>query len=128
MKRAGATHELAHKFENFIMHKPPACPAAAPSPPVVMFGGTAQTLDNLVGHHIALAQSRAVLQYDLRGQGRITSLPLTDCRLEQHVADYAELVALDRSCGVFEGMLCGAGGSITSSTTTTDTTSATSSA
>ncbi len=61
-------------------------------PPLVLFGGTAQTINGWVGHHKPLAEGRTLLQYDLRGQGRMTSLSIADCSLRRHVADFEELV------------------------------------
>jgi pimeloyl-ACP methyl ester carboxylesterase len=82
---------------NYILHPPPQ-PAA---PPLVIFGGTAQTINSMIGHHSQLAKTRAVLQYELRGQGTTTTLPLDDCSLERHVQDFEEV------CGALsDGSVC----------------------
>ena len=61
------------------------------TPPLVLLGGTAQTINGWVGHHKQLSADRQFLQYELRGQGR-TTLNLSDCSLKQHIADFEELV------------------------------------
>ena len=81
LARGGAVHYLFH---------PPARKHSQ-NPVVILFGGTAQTINSLVGHHEPLAASGGLLQYELRGQGRTTTLPLQDCSLEQHVRDFDEV-------------------------------------
>ena len=58
--------------------------------PIVLIGGTAQTINSLLGHHAPLANmsGRGLLQYELRGQGTTTTLPLDDCSLARHVEDF----------------------------------------
>lgn len=64
----------------------------AATPPLVLLGGTAQTINGWVGHHKQLsAGRRRFLQYELRGQGR-TTLNLSDCSLKQHIADFERLI------------------------------------
>jgi len=73
---------------------------------VVLFGGTAQTINSLVGHHGPLSSGAELLQYELRGQGTTTTLPLDDCSLERHVQDFEEVVGeLFPGDSVFD--LCG---------------------
>ena len=84
--RGGAVHYLFH-----------AAPATGPAtgPCVVLLGGTAQTIHSLVGHHAALTAEhgrRALLHFELRGQGRTTSLPLEQCGLATHVDDVRQLL------------------------------------
>ena len=71
---------------------PCADSGAQQQPALVLLGGTAQTINGWVGHHKQLAAGRALLQYDLRGQGRATTLSIVDCSLRRHVADFEELV------------------------------------
>jgi len=61
------------------------------STPLVLLGGTAQTINGWIGHHSPLSRDRTFLQYELRGQGR-TTLSVDDCSLLQHVADFERLV------------------------------------
>ena len=59
---------------------------------MVLFCGTAQTINSMVGHHDPLSQGGGLLHYELRGQGRTTTLPLTKCSLEQHVDDFQKVL------------------------------------
>lgn len=47
----------------------------------------------MVGHHGLLSQGRGLLHYELRGQGQTTTLPLTNCGLEQHVEDFQRVLS-----------------------------------
>lgn len=78
---------------NYLFH-PPVVPLSATTrmPLLILFGGTAQTINNMVGHHRDLAQHRGVLHYEIRGQGRETTLSLHDCSLKQHVDDFLEVL------------------------------------
>ena len=70
-------------------------PGPATGPCVVLLGGTAQTIHSLVGHHHALTTEhgrRCLLHFELRGQGRTTSLPLEQCGLDTHVDDMRQLL------------------------------------
>ena len=60
------------------------------TPPIVLIGGTSQTIASLLGHHTPLANisGSGLLQYELRGQGKTTTLPLDDCSLARHVEDF----------------------------------------
>lgn len=79
---------------NYLFHPPLIPPTAAKKvPQLVIFGGTAQTINYMVGHHKDLALRRGVLHYEIRGQGRKTTLPVSDCSLKQHVKDF--LAVLD---------------------------------
>ena len=60
-------------------------------PPVILLGGTAQTLDSWQGHLTALSSKRKVLLYETRGQGGAFAdggLSLEDCSLEKHASDF----------------------------------------
>jgi len=70
-------------------------------PPLVLMGGTAQWLDSWQGHITALAQSRRVLVYEIRGQGGGLAAPdgesnqqydVADCSLPRHAADFADVL------------------------------------
>ena len=82
---------LANGVVKYIF-RPPARAQAARGPPVVLLGGTAQTIKSLFGHHAPLADANqsGLLQYEMRGQGRATSLSLIDCSLERHTRDFRE--------------------------------------
>ena len=93
------TLKLADGLVNYLLHTSPV-PRAAQGikhpigPPVVLFGGTAQTVNSLMGHHSPLAKinQTSLLQYELRGQGNITNLSLDDCTLERQVEDFKLLM------------------------------------
>ena len=68
--------------------------------PVVMLGGTAQTIQSLVGHAQHFSHTRDCLQYEARGQGLNTQLPLEVCDLDQHAQDFIDLTTTLRSSGV----------------------------
>ena len=72
-------------------------PAPGPrvGPCLVLLGATAQTIHSLVGHHSALTTDRgprALLQLELRGQGRTTTLPLTNCGMATQVDDMCQVL------------------------------------
>ena len=73
---------------------PTSTPTTSTTHPIVLIGGTAQTIHSLVGHHSTIANStgKGLLQYELRGQGRTTTLPLDDCSLERHVEDFRQII------------------------------------
>ena len=79
---------LADGLVNYLFHHSPTTSTSTVSTPapLVLIGGTAQTINSLVGHHTQLNQN-GLLHYELRGQGRTTTLPLDDCSLSQHVKD-----------------------------------------
>ena len=81
--------QLRDGLVNYLVFPPPA---AATLPLLAVFGGTAQTISNMMGHHRSLSKNRGLLHYDIRGQGRQTTLPLTDCSLKQHVNDFLEVL------------------------------------
>lgn len=60
--------------------------------PLVLLGGTSQTISSFVAHAGTLAKTRPLLQYETRGQGRHTSLPLEDCSLANQVADFDSIM------------------------------------
>ena len=70
--------------------------AAAPRPPLVLIGGTAQWLDSWTGHLTALAGKRKVLLYETRGQAGAfaqegsAQKDVADCRLGTHADDFCE--------------------------------------
>ena len=82
--------QLRDGLVNYLFHSPPE---NATMPLLTVFGGTAQTISNLMGHHRSLSKRRGVLHYETRGQGRQTTLPINDCSLKQHVNDF--LAVLD---------------------------------
>lgn len=92
---------------NYTLY-PPANPRAKVCP-MVLFGGTAQTLNSLIGHHAPLAARGGLLQYDLRGQGRVTNLSLDNCSLQQHIQDFSEVAKglLDKDDVPIQVNLCG---------------------
>ena len=47
----------------------------------------------MVGHHNPLSHTGGLLHYELRGQGQTTTLPLTNCGLEQHVEDFQRVLS-----------------------------------
>mmetsp|Transcript_16739 Transcript_16739/g.27138 ORF Transcript_16739/g.27138 Transcript_16739/m.27138 type:complete len:278 (-) Transcript_16739:649-1482(-) len=63
----------------------------------VLLGGTSQTMVSQLGQATALSSDRSVLQYETRGQGRTTDLPLDDCSLQQQVEDFEMIV---RAAGI----------------------------
>ncbi len=71
-------------------------PCASPSfPPLVVVGGTTQTLGSWTSHVRALAKDRSVLVVETRGQGQ-TELSLEDCTLPVQARDLWQVVrALD---------------------------------
>ena len=86
-------------------------------PPLVLLGGTAQTIASFVGHHAHLARRRDLVHYEARGQGAATTLPLDDCGLEAHVRDLDELLralrpALASSSSAGHGGGGGSGGAV----------------
>ena len=85
---------LADGIVKYVFQSPARGSARGLGPPVVLLGGTAQTIQSLSGHHAPLADANrsGLLQYEMRGQGRTTSLPLTDCSLERHVHDFRDIV------------------------------------
>ncbi len=67
--------------------------AAAPRPPLVLIGGTAQWLDSWSGHLTPLARERQVLLYELRGQAGATStLGVDNCGLAKQAEDMAAVL------------------------------------
>lgn len=60
-------------------------------PPLVLIGGMTQTISSWAGQLRPLSESRPVLAYEARGQGR-TQLDLSDTSLPRHVEDLAALV------------------------------------
>ena len=97
---------LASGQVHYVWHPPPLLPSAAAPlpPPVVLFGGTAQTINSLMGHHGPLAKrGGGLFQYELRGQGTATTLSLDDCSLARHVEDLSAV--LDAAAD--EGMVLG---------------------
>lgn len=92
MARHG-TLRLADGVVNYVFHSP-AMARKRVGTPVVLLGGTAQTINSLCGHHAPLAAGGGggLLQYELRGQGRTTSLPLADCSLARHAADFQDIL------------------------------------
>lgn len=77
-------------------------PAEQPSHmhPMVLLAGTSQTINSWVGHAQSFAKHRNVLQYEARGQGRHTDLPLHSCDLHQHAQDFCELISTLRNLGI----------------------------
>lgn len=61
-------------------------------PPIVLIGGMTQTLSSWGAHVRPLAERRAVVVLEARGQGT-TELALTDCSVPRHVEDFANLHA-----------------------------------
>jgi len=50
-------------------------------------------MSSWVGHALALAKTgRDVLQYETRGQGKLTTLPVDNCDLEQQVFDFGAML------------------------------------
>lgn len=71
----------------------PSRPSAVARPPLVLLGGTAQWVDSWTGHFSPLARERQVLVYETRGQaGASSTLDVTDCSLERHADDFAQVV------------------------------------
>ena len=72
----------------------PAQPLVPPRPPLVLIGGTAQTIDSWAGHVPKLSRHRLVLCYETAGQAGAFNAPfdLTDCGLGRHAADFARVV------------------------------------
>ena len=85
---------LADGLVNYLFHHSPttSTSAASTTAPLVLIGGTAQTINSLVGHHTQLNKN-GLLHYELRGQGRTTTLPLDDCSLSQHVKDFDNVIS-----------------------------------
>ena len=70
---------------HFLWHPPADKVRAA----VVFMGGTAQTINNVTGHHGPLARGRGgLLHYEMRGQGTTTTLSHKDCTLARQVEDF----------------------------------------
>ena len=98
---------LAEGVVNYLFY---AAPAAPLGPPLVLFGGTAQVLNSMLTHHGPLSKGRALLHYELRGQGTTTTLPCSDCTLERHVADFDAVMSAARGEGLIDDEavdLCG---------------------
>ena len=85
---------LADGLVNYLFHHSPTTSTSTASTPapLVLIGGTAQTINSLVGHHTQLNKN-GLLHYELRGQGRTTTLPLDDCSLSQHVKDFDNVIS-----------------------------------
>jgi pimeloyl-ACP methyl ester carboxylesterase len=77
---------------NYVFHPAPSTVSQSRHPPTVLFGGTAQTINSLVGHRAPLATLGGLLHYELRGQGRTTNLSLENCSLAQQVEDFQALM------------------------------------
>jgi pimeloyl-ACP methyl ester carboxylesterase len=71
-------------------------------PPIVLLGGTAQTLNSMLMHHAPFSKHRDILHYECRGQGVTTTLSLQDCSLKQHVEDFNDVMSAMQSEGLFE--------------------------
>lgn len=66
-------------------------PSDSDQPPLVLLGGTTQTVASWSAQLRPLAARREVIAYETRGQGQ-TDLDLTDCSPARHVEDFTALV------------------------------------
>jgi len=78
---------------------------ASVPPPLVLIGGTAQTIASWVGHIHGLSRKRRLIVYETRGQGRTTDLDLSDASLAVHVEDFCRVHAALKIEGPVD--LCG---------------------
>lgn len=59
-----------------------------PPPPLVLIGGTAQSINSWVGHMHALSKDRRLIIYEARGQGKTTGLDLEKASIQTHIEDF----------------------------------------
>jgi len=86
-----AVHTTLHGHRALLLG--PLRPNAAPRPPLVLLGGTAQWIGSWMGHLTPLARERKVLCYETRGQAGATStLDVADCTLQRHATDMAAVL------------------------------------
>jgi len=91
-------------------YAPPTLPLPCPGPTQHGCVSCRHAADAFNEHRAELARSRALLQYELRGQ--TTTVPYEDCSLERHVDDFVQIlehVEAEDGASVFEGAFAGAG-------------------